>query len=232
MRSGRIDRATVRLCAAVGWILTGDFESLPEPSMAGCDRDHVPPNAATYMWPSAEELEARESLLVALRDDDVRAIGRFTGTRAEPMYAAQCGRAWAMHSRSYTKVTSEQWLEGSYDWAKDSLDLLDGQFIDIQVPRWIVEAFWPPDPKPPPEVGVAANADTGYTTPYLQLMHQAIAGLGISDDNQPKKETVANWFADQKVNGTPLSKNHIRHLATFVRLPNSQKGGNRRSPIF
>lgn len=230
MRSARIDRATVRLCSAVSWILTGDFGRLPEPSLAGYDRDHDPPNATTPTPSclSAEELKSRESLLVALRDDDVRAVGRFTSTRAEPMYAAQCGRAWAMHSRCSTKITSEQWLEGSYDWVKDSLDLRDGQFIDIQVPRWMVEAFWPPDPKPPPEVGVAGIADLGYTTPYLQLMQQAVADLGISNDNQPIKDNVVDWFRGQKINGVPLSDNHIRHLATFVRLPNVQKGGNRK----
>lgn len=143
------------------------------------------------------------------------------------MYAAQCGRAWAMHSRCSTKITCEQWLEGSYDWAEDSLDLRDGQFIDIRVPRWMVEAFWPPDPKPPPEVGAADNAHTAYTTSYLDLMQRVIAELGISNDNQPKKENVMEWLR-QNAGEVSLSANHIRHLATFVRLPHSQRGGNRR----
>jgi hypothetical protein len=145
------------------------------------------------------------------------------------LYAAQCGRAWTMHSRWYTKTTCEQWLEGTYDWAKGSLDLPNGQFIDVQVPRWTIEAFWPPDPKPPPpEVGVAEIDDAAYTTPYLELMRQAIAELGISAANQPKKDTVMEWFRGRKVGEVPLSENHIGYLASFVRLPHSQKGGNRR----
>jgi hypothetical protein len=194
MRRARTDGATVRLCAAVGWILTGDLERPPAPPIADYGRGHDPPTVNTNNFLSAEELEAQESLLVALRDGDVRATGRLSGTRAEPMYAAQCGRLWTLHSRCYTKITCEQWLEGTYDWAKDSLDLPNGQFIDIQVPRWAVEAFWPPDPKPPPEVGVAEIVDAAYTTPYLELMQQAIAELGISAAKQPKKETVMEWF--------------------------------------
>jgi hypothetical protein len=132
-----------------------------------------------------------------------------------------------MHSRCYTRITSDQWMEGTYDWVKDSLDLPNGQFIDVQVPRWMVEAFWPPNPKPPPEVGVAEIVDAVYTTPYLELMQQAIAELGISAANQPKKETVMDWFR-QNAGDASLSENHIRHLATFVRLPQSQRGGNRK----
>jgi hypothetical protein len=227
MRSARSDRAAVRLCAVVGWILTGKFQTLPEATIARYDRGHDPPSGITHVCSSAEELEAQESLLVALRDDDVRAMGRFSGTRAGPAYAVQCRRAWTLHSRLYTKITSEQWLAGAYDWAKDSLDLPDGQFIELQVPRWAVEAFWPPDPKPPPEVGVADNADTAYTTPYLELMQQAIQELGISAAKQLKKGTVMDWFR-QNAGDVSLSENLIRHLATFVRLPDSQRGGNRR----
>lgn len=226
MLSARTDRATVRLFAAVSWILTGDFDVLPNSPIARLDRGHHPPSA-TNTCPSAEQLEAQESLLVALRDGDVRAIGRFSETPADPCYVAQCGRAWTLHSRTYTKITSDQWLEGTYDWVKDALDLRDGQFIDIHVPRWTVEAFWPPDPKPPPEVGAADIVDKGYTTPYLELMQQAILELDISAGNQPKKEIVMDWFRGRKVDEVPLSENHIRYLASFVRLPRSQRGGNR-----
>jgi hypothetical protein len=86
-----------------------------------------------------------------------------------------------MHSRCYTRITCDQWMEGTYDWVKDSLGVRRGQFIDIQVPRW------PPHPQPPLEGGVGEIADTVYTTPYLGLMQRAIAELGISATNQPKK---------------------------------------------
>jgi hypothetical protein len=181
MLSARIDRTTVRLRAAVGWILTGDFETLTGSSMSPFDRGHDPATATASACPFAEELEAQESLLVALRDDDVRATGRFSGTPAERCYAAQCRRTWTMHSRCYTRITCDQWMEGTYDWVKDSLGVRRGQFIDIQVPRW------PPDPQPPLEGGVGEIADTVYTTPYLGLMQRAIAELGISATNQPKK---------------------------------------------
>jgi len=58
-------------------------------------------------------------------------------------------------------------------------------------------------------------------------MQQAILELDISAGNQPKKEIVMDWFRGRKVDEVPLSENHIRYLASFVRLPRSQRGGNR-----
>ena len=36
------------------------------------------------------------------------------------------------------------------------------------------------------------------------------------------------WFREQTIDHQPLSENFARHLATFVRLPESQRGGNRK----
>jgi hypothetical protein len=226
MPKARIDRAPVSLRAAVNWILFEDFDRPPGPVSPDHSQAHWDAIPA-LRCPSAEVLKAQESLLVAIRDDELRATGRFSNTRAAPWEAPHFGRSWVMHSRAHSKIASDRWQEGSYSWINDTLDLHDGQFIDIQVPRFMVEAIWPLDPKPPPEVGVAEIADTAYTTSYLDLMRRAIAGLGISATNQPKKEIVMDWFR-QNAGGISLSENHIRHLATFVRLPQSQRGGNRK----
>jgi hypothetical protein len=229
MPKARIDRAPVPLRAAVNWILFDDFDRPPEILVADHSQVHWNP-ATTYWCPSAEELKAQESLLVAIRDDELCASGRFSNNRAAPWEAPQFGRAWVMHSRSHTKIACDRWQEGTYNWVNDTLDVCDGQYIGIQVPRFMVEAIWPPDPKAPLQVGIGDNADPPpvYTTPYLDAMQQAIAALGISANNQPKKETVMAWFRERKLDELQLSENHIRHLATFVRLPQSQKGGNRK----
>jgi hypothetical protein len=36
---------------------------------------------------------------------------------------------------------TEHWRGGRYRWDHDSLDLFDGQFIEIQVPRFMVIAL-------------------------------------------------------------------------------------------
>jgi hypothetical protein len=92
----------------------------------------------------------------------------------------------------------------------------------------MIVAIWPPrsEPEVVPPTGPGASAR--YTTPYLDLMQRAIDELRISATSQPKKETVVAWFREQTVDHQPISDNFARHLATFVRLPESQRGGNRK----
>lgn len=67
---------------------------------------------------------------------------------------------------------------------------------------------------------------SGYTTPYLEMMREVIRELGISRENQEKKEAIAALFAkklaDHKI--TPPSKKLADAMATLVRLPESQQG--------
>lgn len=67
-------------------------------------------------------------------------------------------------------------------------------------------------PKEPPE----------YTTPYLQDMLRAIEELKINEDNQPSKSEIEYWF---ETNTEGYSKKEIDKLASFIRHPESQKGG-------
>ena len=69
-----------------------------------------------------------------------------------------------------------------------------------------------------------------YTTPYLEMMQKVIGEMGISRENQGKKEAIAALFkeklADHKL--TPPSKNLADAMATLVRLPESQQGRAKR----
>lgn len=71
---------------------------------------------------------------------------------------------------------------------------------------------------------------TEYTTPYLELMKQAINELRISEENQPKsQEVLIPWFEDKLM---PIEKsdkvnNKAKMMSTFVRLPESATGGNK-----
>jgi hypothetical protein len=220
MLEARVDRAAVPLRAAVSWILFQDF-SAPGP-VEPCAPWHRSPSHR----PSADARKAREQLLVMLRDGDLHATGRYSDTPTAPWEAPHMDRRWIMHSGRHTQILTEQWRAGRYRWDYDSLDLFDGQYIEIQVPRFMIVALWPPQPEPEDDE-VAGSVGT-YTTPYLDLMRRAIEELRISAHSQPKKETVVVWFREQKIDHQPLSENFARHLATFVRLPESQRGGNRK----
>jgi hypothetical protein len=220
MLEARVDRAAVPLRAAVSWILFQDF-SAPGP-VEPC----APWHRTSSDRPSAEVRKAREQLLVMLRDGDLHGTGRYSDTPSAPWEAPHVGRHWMMHSGRHTQVLTEHWRAGRYSWQYDSLDLRDGQYIDVQVPRFMIVALWPPQLEPAADA--AADSLEMYTTPYLDLMRRAIVELRISANSQPKKDTVMAWFREQTVDHQPLSENFARHLATFVRLPESQRGGNRK----
>jgi len=71
-----------------------------------------------------------------------------------------------------------------------------------------------------------------YTTPYIELMKQAIVELKITKENQPKVETeLVPWFEERlkKIEGKDKVNNKAKLMATFVRLPEAQIGGNKPS---
>jgi hypothetical protein len=69
--------------------------------------------------------------------------------------------------------------------------------------------------------------DSGYSTPYIDLMWRAIDHFKISDENQPIKETLVEWFLSQQIAGQKISRATAEYLASFIRLPTSRLGGNR-----
>jgi hypothetical protein len=162
---------------------------------------------------------ARNELLVALRDGDLHATGRLSTTIANP--AAPPYREWTLHSGHSEPISPAQWRSGEF--RTERLRLIDGEFIDIHVPRFMVRVIWPKAEQSP------APQDTGYSTPYLDLLRAAIAEFAITEERQPKKDNLVDWFRTQKVEDEILSENLASAMATLVRLPSSQRGGAKRS---
>jgi len=71
---------------------------------------------------------------------------------------------------------------------------------------------------------------SGYTTPYLEMMREAIRELEITRENQGKKEAIAALFEEKLAyhKTTPLSQKLADAMATLVRLPESQQGRAKR----
>jgi hypothetical protein len=194
MFEARFDRAAVPLRAAVSWILSRDFEA-PLPLEPRAPWLQSPADV-----PTDEARQAQEQLLVTLRDGDLHATGRYSDTPT-PRWEPGC-RRWMMHSGRHSQILTEQWRGGQYSWDYDSLDLPDGQFIGIRVPRFMVVALWPAEAEPA-EDARAGSVGT-YTTRYLDLMRRAIVELRISAHSQPKKEIVVAWFREQRIDHQPL----------------------------
>lgn len=170
--------------------------------------------------------KAIDGFILALRDGYVRATGRRSTTRG--FLPRSESEAWRLHATDPTLITTEDWREREYGVLDDSLTGPTWQYIQIEVPDFMVKAIWPDWPEcdapPPPHEGGAVS----YTTPYLELMQQAIAQFGITDANQGKKECLLDWFLEQKVRGEPISNKLADAMATLIRLPSSQRGGAKR----
>jgi hypothetical protein len=70
-------------------------------------------------------------------------------------------------------------------------------------------------------------SDSDYSTPYIDLMWQAIGEFQITSENQPIKETLVEWFLAKEIDGQKVSSVTAEYLASFVRLPSSRTDGNR-----
>lgn len=191
----------------------------PKPKPA---HDHWnPPQDPTIAW----KAEAGNELLVALRDGDLIAQGRYTEERTG--WAQGDFSGFGLHSGYHTSIRPEQWREGK--WSFGRLTARDWEFIDIRLARVLVKAIWPayiPEPVRPAQDA----ADAIYTTPYLDLMQAAIAHFGISQGNQGKKECLLDWFLKQHIEGEPVSGKLADAMATLIRLPSAQRGGAKRVP--
>jgi hypothetical protein len=161
---------------------------------------------------------ARNELLVALRDGDLHATGRLSTMRANQ--AAPPYTEWTLHSGHGESISPAQWRSGEFRTGR--LRLIDGEFIDIRLPRFMVRTIWPKAEQ------VLAPQGARYSTPYLDLLHAAIAEFDITEERQPKKDNLVDWFRAQKVEGEILSENLASAMATLVRLPSSQRGGAKR----
>lgn len=178
-----------------------------------------PPQDPTIGW----KAESQTELLVALRDGDLIAQGRYTEERTS--WAQGSFSGFGLHSGYHSSIRPEQWREGKYSfWG---LTARDWEFIDIRMPRFMVKAIWP-DFVPEAASPEGAAAAAPYTTPYLDLMEEAIAHFGLTADIQSKKENLSDWFYEQQVEGEPISRNLADAMATLIRLPAAQRGGAKR----
>jgi len=66
-----------------------------------------------------------------------------------------------------------------------------------------------------------------YTTPYLDLMKEAIIEHKITADNQPKHAHLSGKFMEKEVAGKKISKNIADAMSTLIRLPDSQAGAGK-----
>lgn len=183
-----------------------------------------PTAPGTSRWQTIN-LDGQRQLWQALRQGSLHAQGRLSNNR-NPVFPDRDAREWIFHSSQLGWIPPEHWIGGVLHMDDGSLperlELQDGEYIDIQIPRFMVEAIWT---MPPPKL----VEPTEYTTPYLELIKRAISENRIDEIDQSNKVVLVEWFKDQHVEGEPLSGNLANAMATIIRMPSSQRGGGKRS---
>ena len=174
-------------------------------------------------YPSRRSIDG---LLLALRDGYIRATGRRSTTWRKDYAGGQGG--WGLHATDPTLINTDEWRTGEFE--ADALVLTgpSWQYIQMQVPDFMVKAIWPDWPESDPLAEVHQAVATPYSPPYLQLMDQAIRYFGLTDQRQEKKEVLFDWFRSQQIEGERISKNLADAMATLIRLPSAQRGGAKR----
>lgn len=174
-------------------------------------------------YPSQSSID---SLLIALRDGYVRATGRRSAIRRNDCEDDR--NVWRLHAVDPTLITTDEWRAGEFDSNELMLTGPSWQYIHIQVPEFMMKAIWPDWPEGDDEPAIFHLDAPDYTTPYLELMQQAILQFGLTVLHQEKKEVLSDWFRTQRIDGEPVSKNLADAMATLVRLPSAQRGGAKR----
>ena len=170
---------------------------------------------------------ALNGLLLSLRDGYVRATGRRSATKGVVFEGDD--EVWRLHASDPTLIRTDEWRSGGFDSESLALTGPSWQYVQIEVPCFMVKGIWPDWPECDAPDSAIADIATGYSTPYLDLMEEAIAYFHLSDGHQEKKEVLVEWFRAHRVEGAQISGNLAGAMATLVRLPSAQKGGAKRS---
>ncbi|MBF0182378.1 MAG: hypothetical protein HQM03_20370 [Magnetococcales bacterium] len=237
----KFQRNMVSLPEAVNWITYDRLEGTTAAHLEDFNRRSVESDRpeARWMRRTPEQLRetaenpARDDLLVALRDGDLRAMGRLSETKTQPWDTLN--GPWGLHSGKHTEIPLEYWVGGQANIKTGRLTYVFGEYIDIQVPLFFLQTLWP---APSCETGTStasmAGVDVGKPlpfapTPYLELLNRTVekfwsSGLPPTD----KKDTIVQWLVEQEIGGEPLSRNLAETMATIIRPLEARAGGNRR----
>lgn len=128
--------------------------------------------------------------------------------------------AKSMNGDDYRPIAQSIWCDSEVDWDENCIEDKP-EYSDIRVKMVDLERLLTSEDE------TALRRVPSYTTPYLDLMLKAIVDLNISSTYQPTKEVIISYLKEQM---PELSANLANYMATFIRLPDAQKGGYWKPP--
>jgi hypothetical protein len=172
----------------------------------------------------SEIKDAKKILLIALYEEKISALGNIAHANKE-------------FEENFSVIAKNLWEIGKLMWNDSRLSTHDHiSYINIRLKSDDLFKIFPfPTLKKVTAIKKTIQdahslqaIKPEYITPYLQLMELAIVEHKITDQNQPPIKKLTSWFLKRlpDIAGERYaSENKAKMLASFVRLPHSQKGG-------
>lgn len=128
--------------------------------------------------------------------------------------------AKGLNGDEYSAIAKSIWADSEIDW-DDNCTEDKPRYSDIRMKMADLEKLFTSEDE------TVVRHISSYTTPYLDLMLKATVDLNISHTYQPTKEIIISYLKEQM---PELSANLANYMATFIRLPDAQKGGYWKPP--
>ncbi len=165
---------------------------------------------------------AKRLLFLALFEEKIVAIAQREGDPPETAYE---------HPLRY-EISGIQWQYNKINWDESELQPVNSLYdkrlyINIFLKtNELYEVF--PYPSLKRKSAPVIHHRANYLSPYMKLLDLAVTEFNITDTNQPQTKILIDWFYN-KLKEMPgeiySSMTKAKMLATFVREPESQKGG-------
>ncbi len=140
------------------------------------------------------------------------------------------------------KIQSTDWIYDDVFWIESGLPqeavqlydderqvLYVGGYCKISIPTDKLMELYPA----PSHIKMQDKQITSppiYQPKFLNLMMEAIQHFSLTNENQISTKILIPWFEDRLRNmGETAPNNKAKMMATFVRTPESQKGGNKKT---
>ncbi len=186
--------------------------------------------------------EEKQSLIYRLATGELVASGvHGTATKMTPdiddresKFSMCWTPAHAIAADVYTAIDPSDWFLESTVWRSDLL-LLNGESVDAlhyfhEVPCFARARIKTSDLiKAQPISSALSKSAEAYSTVFLKIMQKGIDHFDITHNHQPLVKELIPWFESELAKiGEKAPANKAKLMATFVRLPESQAGGNKR----
>lgn len=212
----------------------------------------IPPVESVYqpLFPNhTSNKDSRNELFYHLIKGNLEAIGEECLIKvvriSDDGFPYEEPRIIKKHVKFYekTEINRAAWSVEDYFWDSDALlpvssDIFDEDNYSITKKGYTCILISTEDllclfPMSGKELILASGSRKhSYTTPFIKLMQEAIEHFQITEKKQVGTKVLIPWFEERlRALGEDAPNNKAKMMATFVRSPEAQKGGNKKNKL-